>query len=166
MAQGPAWKRACKARDDRRSAARRDGRAIGRGRAVSTATIRAKLLTVSSDAKWIIGAMGGLIIAVAGLLSAQINVQFNGLNTRIDELDARLSTRIDELDARLSTRIDELDIRLSARIDELRADVRELRAALVRVDERLDAVEVAVGRIDQRLATIERVVLPSPPAGG
>ena len=144
---------------------------------MSTATIRAKLLTVSSDAKWIIGTMGGLIIAVAGLLSAQINVQFNGLNTRIDELDARLSTRIDELDARLSTRIDELDIRLSARIDELdirlsaridelRADVRELRAALVRVDERLDAVEVAVGRIDQRLATIERVVLPSPPAGG
>ena len=117
--------------------------------------------------------MGGLIIAVAGLLSAQINVQFNGLNTRIDELDARLSTRIDELDIRLSTRIDELDARLSARIDdtnsridELRADVRELRAALVRVDERLDAVEVAVGRIDQRLATIERVVLPSPPAGG
>ena len=156
----------------RRTGARqrgRGGRAIVRGRAVSTTTIRAKLLTVSSDAKWIIGTMGGLVIAVAGLLSAQIS----GLNTRIDDLDTRLNTRIDELDARLNTRIDELDARLSARIDdtntridELRADVRELRAALVRVDERLDAVEVAAGRIDQRLAVIERVVLPSPPAGG
>ena len=124
--------------------------------------------------------MGGLVIAVAGLLSAQIN----GLNTRIDDLDtrlttriddldARLTTRIDDLDARLTTRIDDLDTRLSARIDamntridELRADIRELRADLVRVDERLDAVGVAVGRLDQRLAIIERVMLPSPPAGG
>ncbi len=102
--------------------------------------------------------MGGLVIAVAGLLSAQIN----GLNTRIDDLDARLNTRIDELDARLSARIDGMN----TRIDELRADIRELRADLVRVDERLDAVEVAVGRLDQRLAIIERVMLPSPPAGG
>ena len=52
---------------------------------------------MSTDAKWIIGTMGGLVIAVAGLLSAQIN----GLNTRIDDLDARLNTRIDDLDARL-----------------------------------------------------------------
>ena len=124
--------------------------------------------------------MGGLVIAVAGLLSAQINglnTRIDDLdtrlNTRIDELDARLSARIDELDARLNTRIDELDARLSARIDgvntridDLRGDIRELRADLVRVDERLDALEVAVGRLDQRLATIERVMLPSPPAGG
>ena len=113
---------------------------------------------MNSDAKWIIGTMGGLVIAVAGLLSAQIN----GLNTRIDDLDARLNTRIDDLDARLSARIDGMN----TRIDELRADIRELRADLVRVDERLDAVEVAVGRLDQRLAIIERVMLPSPPAGG
>ena len=152
----------------RRTGARqrgRGGRAIVRGRAVSTTTIRAKILTVSSDAKWIIGTMGGLVIAVAGLLSAQIN----GLNTRIDDLDTRLNTRIDELDARLSARIDDTNTRIddtNTRIDELRADIRELRADLVRVDERLDAVEVAVGRIDQRLAVIERVVLPSPPAGG
>jgi len=124
---------------------------------------------VSTDAKWIIGTMGGLVIAVAGLLSAQIN----GLNTRIDDLDARLNTRIDDLDARLNTRIDDLDTSLNARIDdmnvridELRADIRELRADHVRFDARLDAVEVAVGRLDQRLAVIERVVLPSPPAGG
>ncbi|MCY4505852.1 MAG: hypothetical protein OXG35_02645 [Acidobacteria bacterium] len=128
---------------------------------------------MSTDAKWIIGTMGGLVITVAGLLSAQIN----GLNTRIDDLDASLNTRIDDLDASLNARIDDLDTSLNARIDdldtslnaridELRADIRELRADHVRFDARLDAVEVAVERLDQRLAVIERVVLPSPPAGG
>ena len=128
---------------------------------------------MSTDAKWIIGTMGGLVIAVAGLLSAQLNGMNTSLNTRIDDLDARLNTRIDDLDASLNARIDDLGARLNARIDdmnvridELRADIRELRADHVRFDARLDAVEVAVGRLDQRLAVIERVVLPSPPAGG
>ena len=113
---------------------------------------------MSNDTKWIIGTMGGLVIAVAGLLSAQIN----GMNTRIDDLDASLNARIDDLDTSLNARIDDMNVR----IDELRADIRELRADHVRFDARLDAVEVAVGRLDQRLAVIERVVLPSPPAGG
>ena len=84
--------------------------------------------------------MGGLLLAVAGLLSAQISGQFSSVNTRIDDMGTR--------------------------IDELRADVRDLRADHVRFDARLDAVEVAVGRVDQRLSTIERVVLSAPTPGG
>ena len=125
---------------------------------------RVKLLTVSSDAKWIIGTMGGLVIAVAGLLSAQIA----GINTRIDDMSASLNARIDDMDASLNARIDDMNARIddmNARIDELRVDIRELRADHIRFDERLDAVEVAVGRVDQRLSIIERVALPSPPAG-
>ena len=109
--------------------------------------------------------MGGLVIAVAGLLSAQIA----NINQRIDDLDASINQRIDDLDASINQRIDDMNARIddmNARIDELRADVRELRADHVRFDERLDAVEVAVGRVDQRLSIIERVVLPAPPAGG
>ena len=116
--------------------------------------------------------MGGLVIAVAGLLSAQIA----GINTRIDDMNASLNARIDDMDASLNARIDDMNARIddmnariddmNARIDELRVDVRELRADHVRFDERLDAVAVAVGRVDQRLSIIERVVLPSPPAGG
>ena len=102
--------------------------------------------------------MGGLVLAVAGLLSAQIA----GINTRIDDMNASLNARIDDMDASLNARIDDMN----ARIDELRVDIRELRADHVRFDERLDAVEVAVGKVDQRLSIIERVVLPSPPAGG
>ena len=36
-----------------------------------------------------------------------------------------------------------------------------MRASMERFDSRLDAVEVALGKVDQRLLTIERVVLPS-----
>ena len=51
-----------------------------------------------------------------------------------------------------------------ARIDELRADMRALRAEVVSridsIDGRQRAVEVSLGKVDQRFSTIERVVLP------
>ena len=51
----------------------------------------------------------------------------------------------------LSARIDRLEARLDARIDAL--------------DDRLRAVEVAFGKVDQRLATLERLHLPTPGDG-
>lgn len=44
----------------------------------------------------------------------------------------------------------------------LRADVRAVHERADRFDDRLRTVEVALGRVDQRLLTIERVVLPAP----
>ena len=58
----------------------------------------------------------------------------------------------------LSTQIASVD----SRIDDVRDDMREMRASMERFDGRLDAVEVAFGKVDQRLLTIERVVIPSP----
>ena len=46
---------------------------------------------------------------------------------------------------------------VNTRIDDVRSD---MRATLERFDRRLDAFEVALGKVDQRLLTIERVVLP------
>ena len=58
---------------------------------------------------------------------------------------------------------------VNTRIDDLRTDFRELRADMredhQRFDARLDAVEVALGKVDQRLLTIERTVLPAQGAG-
>ena len=55
---------------------------------------------------------------------------------------------------------------LNALIDDLRTDLPELRATIhedhERFHTRLNAVEVALGKVDQRLLTIERVVLPGP----
>ena len=95
---------------------------------------------MSTDTKWIIGT----VLVVAGMLSAQIAVVSNGLNARIDDLRADLGGRMDRLEAR----IDRMEAHLEARIDGL--------------DERLRNVEIAIGRLDQRLLTIERIVLPAP----
>ena len=96
---------------------------------------------MNSDAKWIIGT----VVVLAGLLSAQIA----GVNTRIDDLDASVNARIDDLDASVNARMD----RIEARMD--RIDTR-----LDGFDERLRNVEIAFGKVDQRLLTLERVLLP------
>ena len=65
--------------------------------------------------------------------------------------------------AAVNTRIADMNLRIAdmnRRIDDLRTEVRDLRAGLVRFDERLDAVQVAVGKVEQRLDTRERVLLP------
>ena len=65
----------------------------------------------------------------------------------------------------LNRRFDDLSADVNRRFDEMGADIRELRADHARVDERLRAVEFAFGKVDQRLLTIERVVLPPAPPG-
>ena len=45
---------------------------------------------------------------------------------------------------------------------EIRTDIRELRADVRRLDDLLRAVEITLGKVDQRLLIIERVVLPTP----
>ena len=44
----------------------------------------------------------------------------------------------------------------------LRSDVAEVRNDLRRLDDRLRAVEIEFGKVDQRLATLERLRLPAP----
>ena len=100
----------------------------------------------SNDTRWVIGT----IIVAAGLLSAQIS----GVNTRIDDVNANLTARIDDVNANLTAQIDNVNINLTAQIDVLRDDMRGL-------DGRLRAVEVAFGKVDQRLATLERAVIPA-----
>ena len=90
---------------------------------------------MSSDTKAIIGTIVGTGLVVAGLLSAQIA----GVNDRIDDVHGR----IDDVHGRLQR---------------LEGDVRGM-------DARLRAVEVAFGKVDQRLLTIERVVLPAATPG-
>lgn len=52
---------------------------------------------------------------------------------------------------------------VNTRVDDLGADLRDMRSGMERFDARLDAVEIALGKLDQRLLTIERVVLPPSP---
>ena len=77
-----------------------------------------------------------------------LSMQIAAVNTRIDDMNRRIDD-------------------MNRRVDDLRTEVRDLRATLVRFDERLDAVQVAVGKVEQRLDTQERVLLPPrEPDGG
>ena len=57
-------------------------------------------------------------------------------------------------------RADVRDVRADVR--DVRGDVRAVHERLDRFDDRLRAVEVAFGKVEQRLLTIERVILPAP----
>ena len=131
---------------------------------------------MSADTKWIIGTVVGSAVAVvtavltvAGLLFAQIA----GINTRIDDVRGELrdfrmeaNTRIDDVRGELR------DFRMEAntRIDDVRGELRDFRmevnTRMDGFDTRLRNVEIAFGKIDQRLLTIERVILPSQAPGG
>ncbi|MCY4028214.1 MAG: hypothetical protein OXH75_18105 [Acidobacteria bacterium] len=79
----------------------------------------------------------GTGVVLAGLLSAQTSGLGTSLNARIDDLNASLSSRMD----RLENRFDGLD-------------------------ERFRNVEIGLGKVEQRLLTIERVVLPGSDQSG
>ena len=79
-------------------------------------------------------------------------------NARIRDLSAR----IDEVRTELGARIDEVRTELGARIDATNARIDRLETRLDGIDGRLRRVEVAFGEVDQRLLTLERVLLPPP----
>ena len=91
-----------------------------------------------SDTRTLVLTIVGTGVGLAVLLTGVMYALIGGVNGRIDGVNAR--------------------------IDDVRADIRELRADHVRFDTRLDAVEVELGKVGQRLLTIERVVLPGPDA--
>lgn len=89
----------------------------------------------TTGAKWILGGIGAAVVVQLSIMA----MLFSGADARFDDVNRR--------------------------IDALAADVRELRAGHARFDERLRAVEVAFGKVDQRLLTLERVILPAPEPG-
>ena len=60
--------------------------------------------------------------------------------------------------ANFNARFDDLAVQIA----DLRADVRDVRADLRRLDDRLRAVEISFGKVDQRLLTLERILIPAP----
>ena len=85
-----------------------------------------------ANTKWILGTLAVL----AGLILQQ----GAATNSRIDDLRADMQAGF----ARIDGRLDRLEDRVQA------------------LDDRLRAVEVAFGKVDQRLETLERTVLPAP----
>ena len=90
---------------------------------------------MSEQSKWTVGSAIGL-----GLLLLAL---FANFNARFDDQSAQIAA-------------------LAGQIAGLRT---EARAGVRRLDDRLRAVDVAFGKVDQRLLTLERVLIPAPDAG-
>ena len=103
----------------------------------------------------------GAIVVTLGVGTCSTNARIDDLNGRFDDLNRRF----DDLNADVNRRIDDLNADVNRRFDDVRADIRGLRADHRRFDERLREVEIALGQVDQRLLTIERVVLPAESPG-
>ena len=105
---------------------------------------------------------GAIAAAVTGG-SCSTNARIDDMNARIDDMNARIddmNTRIDDM----NTRIDDVSARIDDVVEQMREHRREIRVDLQRFDDRLRAVETEFSKIDQRLLTLERVILPA--AGG
>ena len=104
----------------------------------------------STDQMSLLLAVGAIVVTL-GVGTCSTNARIDDVNRRLDDLSADVNRRFDDV---------------NRRFDAMRADIRGLRADHVRFDERLRAVEIALGQVDQRLLTIERVVLPPASPGG
>ena len=94
---------------------------------------------MSEQSKWTVGSALGLGVLLIAL--------FANFNARFDEQSAQIA---------------DLRADLAGRIADLRAEVRD---DFRRLDDRLRAVEIAFGKVDQRLLTLERILIPDPDAG-
>ncbi len=87
-------------------------------------------------------------------LEAKVDAGFAAQGAQIAELDARLTAQIVELDARLTAQIVELDARLTAQIAELDA---RLTAQIAELDARLTAQIVELdARLTAQIAALDR----------
>ena len=107
----------------------------------------------------------GTGIGVAAVVVSVVALAVNGINSRLSALGGELSARIAKMDdrfARMDDRIDALRGEVRGDLEKLRRELREDHAAL---DARLRGVEIGFAKVDQRLETVERAILPqAPPA--
>ena len=108
---------------------------------------------MSEQSKWTVGSALGLGVLLLALF-ANFNARFDDFSARLDDQSAQI--------AALRTDMRTGQAGLADQIADLRAEVR---AEVRRLDDRLRAVEVAFGKVDQRLLTLERVLIPAPDAG-
>ena len=118
---------------------------------------------MTADTRAIIGTMVAVGVSLGGLLSVQfssVNARLDDVHARIDDLRTELTGRIDALRTELTGRIDALHTELTGRIDAVEGNLAGVGDDLRRFDDRLRAVEIAFGKVDRRLATLERLLLP------
>ena len=95
-----------------------------------------------SESRTIVVTIIGTGVALGALLIGLVMNQ----NLRIDDLRGDLTGQIDDLRGDLTGQIDDLRVDLTGQIDDVKTDIRDMRT-------RLRNVEIAFGKVDQRLLT-------------
>ena len=111
---------------------------------------------MSEQSKWTVGSAIGLGLLLLALF-ANFNARFDDQSAQIAGLRAEVTSQIADLRAEMTGQIADLRAEMTGQIADLRADMR-------RLDDRLRAVEIAFGKVDQRLLILERVLIPAPAA--
>ena len=128
------------------------------------ATLRSRAHRMGIDTKWVVGTGVAVILSVVGTGVALGVFLLSGVNARFDDVNARfddVNARIDDLRTELIARVDDLRTELTTRIEAVEGNLAGVRTGLRRFDDRLRAVEIAFGQVDQRLATLEGLHLPA-----
>ena len=94
------------------------------------------------------------IVGTGAALLAAIVALGAFLDSRVDDARADLGAGMDRLDARMD--------RLEERMDRLETRMDRIEQRMDGFDTRLRAVEIAFGKVDQRLLTLERIIIPAP----
>ena len=102
-----------------------------------------------SESRTMVVTIIGTGVALGALLIGLVMNQ----NLRIDDLRGDLTGQIDDLRGDLTGQIDDLRGDLTGQIDDVKTDIRDMRT-------RLRNVQIDFGKVDQRLLTLERVIIP------
>ena len=114
---------------------------------------------MNTDTKWIVGTGVAVIASVVGSAVAVIAVVvtlFGGVGE--DVRSVREDVR--SLGTELNTRMDGFGARMDSLGTELNTRMDGLGTRMDGLDTRLRNVEIAFGKVDQRLLTLERILLP------
>ncbi len=120
---------------------------------------------MSEQSKWTVGSAIGLGLLLLALF-ANFNARFDdqaaqiaGLRTEMADLRADVTGQMAQLRADMTGQMAGLRDDMTRQMAELRAD---MTGQIRRLDDRLRAVEIAFGKVDQRLLTLERILIPAP----
>lgn len=110
------------------------------------------------NTRWIIGTT----ITVAFALSAQMAVMISMISGLREDTNQRFN-QIEQRFNQVEQRFSQVEQRFDDRFNGMEQRLDRMEQRLDGFDERLRAVEIAFAKVDQRLSTLERSLLPSAP---
>ena len=117
-------------------------------------------MTEADLAPWVTPAIIVILIAWLRLdVGRLINRVDANLTKRIDDVNTNLGQRIDDVNTNLGQRIDDVNTNLGQRIDEVNSRMNSMEQRMQGIDDRLRAVEVAVGTVYGKLDILERYIM-------